>query len=134
MQYLQRAVKWSAIKEVCHITQGAQPGSLWRSGWVGWERGERFEMKGICIQLWLILTVVRQKPTQSCKPLSSNRKKRGMPVHVNYIHVCRHIYVYTRVHIHTYIHTIFFTLCTQFHALPFFFNSKSEHTPCLFFT
>ena len=58
--------------------QGAQLGALWypRGVWCGWVGG-RFKREGIYVYIQLIHVVVQQKPTQHCKTIMLQFKKRS---------------------------------------------------------
>ena len=60
--------------ESCPVTQGAQPAMFNDNleGWDGVGGGQQVQEEGgiyIYTHLWLIHTVVQQKPTQHCKAL-----------------------------------------------------------------
>ena len=72
-------------------------------------------MKGICIQLWLILIVVRQKPTQNCKAIIFRLKKK------RYACTCK---------LYTCMCKLYTCMCTyqrrQWHPTPVLLPGKSH--------
>ena len=60
------------------LTQGAQIGCSVTASGEGdeWEVGERFKREGTCVYLWLIHVAVWQKPTQHCKAIILQLKRK----------------------------------------------------------
>ena len=59
---------------ICCMTQGTQTGALGQPRGVG--GGGRFKREGSCVYLWQIHVDVWQKPTQYCKAIILQLKKK----------------------------------------------------------
>ena len=59
------------------MTQGAQPSALWQSREMGW--GGRWQVVQEGRDIWIFVADVWQKPTQYCKAMTIQLKKKKNP-------------------------------------------------------